>query len=120
MAIVLRNADRQQVVRQLEDLADPKWAEGAAHFGIRAKRILGVGVPQVRAIAKKIGINHALAAELWDTEIHEARLLASLVADPSKLTADEMENWARGFDSWAVCDAFCCNLFDRSPLAGVS
>ncbi len=28
-----------------------------------------------------------------------------------------MERWARGFDSWDVCDQVCMNLFDRTPFA---
>ena len=67
-------------------------------------------------MARTIGTNHNLAAELWETEILEARILASLIADPAQLTAEQMEHWACGFDSWAVCDACCCNLFDQSPL----
>jgi 3-methyladenine DNA glycosylase AlkD len=28
-----------------------------------------------------------------------------------------MERWARNLDSWAICDAACCVLFDRTPYA---
>lgn len=104
MAIVLRNADRKQiataeVVRRLQKLADPKWAEGAARFGIHSKHVPGITVPQIRALAKSIGTNHLLAAELWGTEILEARILTSLIADPSQLTAEQMEDWAAGFEN---------------------
>jgi 3-methyladenine DNA glycosylase AlkD len=122
MAILLRNADRKrevvaEILRHLQELADPKRAEGAGRFGVRSTKMLGISVPQLRTMAKDIGVDHALAAGLWDTGILEARLLASLIGDPQKLTAEEMENWAGGFDSWAVCDGFCCNLFDKSPLS---
>jgi len=122
MAIVLRHADRKQittgdVIRQLQKLADPHYAEGAGHFGIYSKRVLGVTVPQLRSLARSIGLNHSLAAELWETEILEARILTSLLGDPAELTAEQMEHWAAGFDNWAVCDGCCCNLFDKSPLA---
>jgi 3-methyladenine DNA glycosylase AlkD len=121
MAFVLRNADRNQinaedVVRQLRELADPKWAEGAAHFGIRSKQVLGISVPQLRVLARTIGTDHELAAELWEAEILEARILSSLIADPALLTAEQMDYWANGFDSWAVCDAFSYNLFDKTSL----
>ena len=102
MAIVLRNADRKQVtqvVRSLQELADPKWAEGAAHFGIRSKHVLGVTGPQIRALAKSIGTDHLLAAQLWETEIMEAPTLTSLIADPSELTPEQMEQWAAGFEN---------------------
>ena len=102
MAIVLRNADRKQitqVVRSVKELADPKWAECAAHFGIHSKYVPGVTVPQISALAKSIGTDHLLAAQLWETEIMEARILTSLIADPSELTPEQMEQWAAGFEN---------------------
>jgi len=40
-----------------------------------------------------------------------------MVAEPEKLTENQMENWVRGFNSWDVCDQVCMNLFEKSPLA---
>jgi 3-methyladenine DNA glycosylase AlkD len=91
--------------------------EGMARFGIRAKRVFGASVPAIRRLAREIGKDHALAQALWESEIFDARLLASLVDDPAKVTSSQMEAWARDFDSWAVCDGCCCNLFDRTPFA---
>jgi len=39
------------------------------------------------------------------------------VDDPEQVTAAQMERWAGDFDSWAVCDAACCCLFDKTPHA---
>jgi len=43
--------------------------------------------------------------------------VAAMVDEPSKLTASQMEDWVKDFDSWDVCDQVCMNLFDKSPLA---
>ena len=43
--------------------------------------------------------------------IHEARILATLIAEAEKVTAAQMERWARDFDSWDVVDAACCYLY---------
>jgi 3-methyladenine DNA glycosylase AlkD len=91
--------------------------EGMNRFGIRPERALGLNVPQLRKIAGGIGRNQALAEALWDTGIHETRILASLVGDPGVITRSTMDKWAGDFASWDVCDACCCNLFDRSPYA---
>ena len=61
--------------------------------------MLGVTVPQIRALAKSIGFNYPLAAELWETEIREVRILTSLIADPSELTPEQMEQRAAGFEN---------------------
>jgi 3-methyladenine DNA glycosylase AlkD len=54
---------------------------------------------------------------LWESGVHEARILASIVDDPSQVTEAQMERWVREFDSWDVCDQVTGNLFDKTPFA---
>jgi 3-methyladenine DNA glycosylase AlkD len=89
-----------------------------ARFGINPERALGVRIPDIRRLAKELGTDHGLALALWRTEVHEARILASMVADPERVTERQMESWVKGIDSWDVCDQVCGNLFDRTPFAG--
>ena len=57
-----------------------------------------------------------LAQQLWTTGIHEARVLATLIGEPEKVTAAEMDRWSRDFDSWDVVDAACRYLYsDAKP-----
>ena len=96
--------------------------EGMKRFGIVPRRAIGLTIPQLREIARGIlrldnGPNQALAEELWETGIHDARILASLIGDPAAIHPTVMDCWARDFTSWDICDACCCNLFDRSPHA---
>jgi 3-methyladenine DNA glycosylase AlkD len=107
----------QEILDRLRAMADPKGAEGAARYGIRAPNVWGVSAPRLRALAKEIGRNHDLAAELWRTGVHDARILATLVDDPADVTVEQMERWASDFNSWAVCDAACCCLFDKTAHA---
>ncbi len=105
------------VLREMRTMRDPKAGERMAYFGIRATNVIGLSVPQIRALARRVGRNQPLAEELWATAIHDARILSSLVGDPHIITRSTMDRWARDFDSWDVCDACCCNLFDRTPYA---
>lgn len=88
-----------------------------AGFGIQGARVYGVRVPVLRQMARRCGRDHELALRLWDSGVHEARLLASMVAEPRLVTEELMERWAADFDSWDVCDQCCGNLFDRTPFA---
>jgi len=88
-----------------------------ARFGIDTRNAIGVPVPKIRSIAKKIGKHHSLAQELWQSGIHEARLLATMVGEPAKLSEKELDEWASDFSSWDVCDSACGNLFDKTPFA---
>lgn len=87
-----------------------------ARFGIASTNTLGISVPTLRAIAKRAGRDHALAEALWQTGIHEARSLAAMVDEPSKVTKRQMDRWADDFDSWDVVDGVC-DLFVRTPYA---
>jgi len=73
--------------------------------------------PALRALAKQIGCDHALARELWQTGIPHARVIASLVADPQLVTENLMESWVADFDSWGLCDCASCVLFDKTKYA---
>ncbi len=105
------------ILRQLKSQANPSNVAGMARFGISAKNTLGVPVPFLRKIARQTGKNHALALQLWASGIHEARILASMVGEPSLVTEKQMDSWAEAFDSWDVCDQACMNLFCRHPSA---
>jgi 3-methyladenine DNA glycosylase AlkD len=105
------------ILDALESRSNPRNVAGMARYGIRAAKVFGVCMPVVRQMAKEAGRDHALAAALWRTGALEARLIAGLVEEPSKVTAAQMERWAKEFDSWALCDGICCHLFDRTPHA---
>ena len=106
-----------EVMAELDAMADPEAAKGMAYFGVRAKAPLGISMPRLRALARRAGRDHGLAARLWATGIHEARILAGLVDVPAEVTQRQMDAWVRDFDSWDVCDQVCMSLFDRTPWA---
>lgn len=88
--------------------------EGMARYAIPSDHAYGVAVRDIKALGKILGKNQALAVDLWATGVYEARMLVSFVADPAQLTQAQMDRWCRDFDNWAICDAMCFNLFDRS------
>jgi 3-methyladenine DNA glycosylase AlkD len=105
------------VLRDLRALADPNIRAKMAYFGVHVENAHGISVPEIRRVAKKIGKNHELANELWKSGIHEAKCLAGMIGEPEKVTASQMEEWARDFDSWDVVDGTCCDLFVRAAPA---
>lgn len=94
-----------------------KVRDGMARYGIPATHAFGVSVGTLKAYAKSIGHDHALAQALWKSGHYEARMLASYIGDASVLTTKQMDAWASDFDNWAICDTVCFHLFDRTPLA---
>lgn len=98
-------------------MADRGRLAGMARYGIETRKALGVTVTELRRFARTLGRDHALAGALWDSEIHEARLLATMVDDPAQVTEPQMEAWVHDLDSWDLCDQLAGNLFDRTRFA---
>jgi 3-methyladenine DNA glycosylase AlkD len=105
------------LLKKLKSLSNPDAVAGMARFGINPKNIYGVSIPVLRKMAKEIGKNHLLAQRLWNSGVHEARILAGMIDFPEEVTEKQMERWVRDFDSWGVCDQVCSNLFDRAKFA---
>jgi 3-methyladenine DNA glycosylase AlkD len=66
----------------------------------------GVSFANMKLLAKAIRRDHALAQQLWATRNHDARVLASMIADPGQATARQLDAWARDLDNYVIADAF--------------
>jgi len=106
-----------EILKRFESMSNPKNVEGMKRFGIRGEKIYGVSIPHLRNMGKEIGKNHELALQLWNSEIHEARLLSGFIDDFKKVDEKQMEEWVKDFDSWDICDQVCSNLFDKTEFA---
>ncbi|MBC8165161.1 MAG: DNA alkylation repair protein [Bryobacteraceae bacterium] len=107
----------QSALDWLKEHATSATLDGMARYAIPSDHALGVAMKDIKALGKQLGRRQELAAALWETEVYEARMLASFVGDPDRITALQMDRWCEEFDNWAFCDAMCFNLFDRTPHA---
>jgi len=101
----------EMVLRELRRLGQKRNVEGMARFGIRASEVYGVAKPKLDALARRIGRNRKVALELWESGVHDARILAGMIDVASEVSARQMEDWVCFFDNWDVCDGTCCHLF---------
>ncbi len=107
----------KQILLELNRLANPSAISFMTRFGITPEHTLGVSIPNLRKIAKNYRNDHELAAELWQINSRETRILASMIDDPKLLTESQMEAWAKDFTYWEICDQCCANLFKKHFLA---
>ena len=111
----------REIIEKLESLENPANIAGMARFGITAKKAFGIAAPDLKELAgsvkKQAENRHRLALELWETGIHEARIIAYLIDDPREVTEAQMERWAADFDNWAICDGACGHLFCKTEFA---
>ena len=88
-------------------------------FGICTDKAVGTTVTPLRALVKGLPRpDQDLAEALWQSGIHEARIMASMLADPAQMTREKLDNWASELNSWDICDLCCGNLFSKvkNPL----
>lgn len=104
----------QNIINELKAHSNSKNVEGMARFGINPETALGISMPFLRNYAKEIGKDHQLARELWESRIHEARILATLIDEPHLVTPSQMDMWTNDFNSWDLCDQCCMNLYVRT------
>ena len=105
------------ILDELRGLGSERDRQGMALYGINVEDAFGVSVYVLRKMVTDLGTDHALALALWATGNHEARLLACFVDDPAAVTEQQVEAWARDFDSWDLCDQATTSLFDQTPHA---
>jgi 3-methyladenine DNA glycosylase AlkD len=98
----------EQVLKQLESLGNEavrkqnaRWAAGGIQPGAKQ---FGVKHGDIRALAKKIGADHALALSLWKTRNVDAQLLAALLITPKDLSAQEVDRLVRSISFGWVAD----------------
>ena len=75
--------------------------DGMARYAIPNDKALGVLMGDIQKLAKLLGRDHALALELWKTDVYEARMLCAYVDEPERVTPAQMDAQARDFDNWA-------------------
>lgn len=121
MAAKAKAANVKGIVAALKRAGSPSYkTDMSARYGmVTNAEVFGVTVATLRAMAKAVGYNHALAEQLWDTGIHDARMLATMVDDPADVTAAQMERWVKDMDNWGIVDTACFHYWDRTPHAFV-
>src|SRR4051812_31339199 len=101
----------------LERHATKATRDGMARYGVQSDNALGVTMASMKVLANEVGPSHEVAAALWGIGVYETRMVAALVDEPARVTAAQMDQWAKDFDNWGICDTACFALFDRAPHA---
>jgi 3-methyladenine DNA glycosylase AlkD len=109
--------DLNQVIAALESLSDERAIVIAERFGlITNERHLGVNRTKLKELAKQIGKSQSLANELWDCGIHDAKMLATFISEPKKITKAQLEIWITQVHSYDVSDMFGKNIIAKSAF----
>lgn len=105
-------ANLTNVLRQLNTLTDEKKKKFYLKQNI-SEEILGINLGPLRKLAGDLGIQHPLGQELWNTNIYEARVLATMVFDPTLLDEEDIHRLLTQTDSKTLIDELSFQTFER-------
>ena len=113
-------ARAEELVNRIKRHASPAFkTQMSARFGIQTELAVGTPVTTLRQLVKGLPRpDQELADALWASRIHEARIMASMLADPAQMTREKLDEWAAELNSWDICDLCANNLFSKvkNPL----
>lgn len=103
-----------EVMAELEKSGSAQTRKTYARHGAQ-EPMFGVSFATLKTLVKRIGIAHELAHALWATRNHDARVLAMKIADPERMTATDLDDWARQARV-RMCGGYVAMLAAESPL----
>lgn len=103
-----------KTLTRLEELGTPQNRKVYPRHGVR-EPLFGVSYANLRKLAKRLAPDHRLAAELWSSGNHDARVLATMVDDPSRVSERTLRHRVSDVDNYVLADALA-SLAGRTSL----
>jgi 3-methyladenine DNA glycosylase AlkD len=106
-----------KIINDIKRLRNGELVSFLSQSGIFYKIAYGVTIPELKEIAQSHYGNHPLAMQLFEQEIRECKILASMIDDPSMVTGEQIDTWAQSFTNHEIVEQVCSNLFWKSEYA---
>lgn len=94
---------------------------GIAHWKKKPRQLksFGIGLTQLRKLAKKIGKDHQLAGQLWKSNYYDAKIVGLLIDDPKQVTREQAEEQVEQLDGGYLAHVFasCDATLAKTPFA---
>jgi 3-methyladenine DNA glycosylase AlkD len=93
----------KDLMQELKSSGSEQTRKTYRRHGIQGE-MYGVSYAVLGTLKKKIKIDHELATQLWKSGNHDARAMATMIADPAKGVA-LLDDWVKDLNSYPICDA---------------
>ena len=103
-----------ETMRELEQAGSEQTRKTYARHGATGP-MFGVSFATLKGLLKRIGVDHELACALWETDNLDARNLAVKIVDPARLTAADLDKWARDSSAPKLCGGYVAMLAAEGP-----
>ena len=93
----------EQVMKELEKKGSESIKKILQNHGAKGP-LFGVKISDLKVIQKKVKRDHELAMNLYATGNYDARYLAGLIADESKMTRKDIQQWVEASDCSGISE----------------
>lgn len=107
----------QEIIEEIKRHMHGSVSDNLSMLGVDYKMNYGVSIPELQKIAVKYADNHQLALDLYQMDIRECKILASLIDNPTMITGEQIDEWAQSFTNVEIVDQVCSNLLWKSEYA---
>jgi len=104
------------ILKRVSELSNPKHARTLNGVGKNSDKVYAVGLTKLRAIAREAKRDHERALALWDSGVHEGKLLATLTEEPKKVTQRQLNKQVKQIRSFELADYFAKNVVAKTPF----
>ncbi|MDM4018493.1 DNA alkylation repair protein [Roseiconus lacunae] len=112
---------KSDVLKLLKENANER---GIAHWNKRGQKdsnlkSYGIGLTQLRKLAKQIGRDHELAMQLWKSDYYDAKVVGLLIDEPKKITKEQAERQVEDLRGGYLTHVFasCDATLAKAPIA---
>ncbi|MDR1482861.1 MAG: DNA alkylation repair protein [Synergistaceae bacterium] len=120
----MMEARADEIIKKLNDMAelDGDLSESKLGqldlFGIRGMRFLDISHEKLLELVEEIGYpRQDLAAELWESNQYEAKILSCMLSDPNEITEKQADDLVNSMSSWMLSEYFCGKILWKLPFA---
>lgn len=104
---------KKELRAAMNGIASAKMREAGAPY----KLIFGVELPRLQEIAREFRANHQLAQQLWNENIRESKLLATMLMPLENFVPEIADIWVDEIPCTEVAQVAVMHLFARLPYA---
>ncbi|WP_106829308.1 DNA alkylation repair protein [Parabacteroides pacaensis] len=107
----------QQIRQRLRLAMDGAVSASMRAKGVNYKLNFGVTLPRLKEIAADFTPDAALAQELWQQDVRELKILATMLYPKDLFTSQQAGEWVSTIRHIEIAEQFCANLMQDLPFA---
>ncbi len=108
---------KNETIEKIKELSDERAVKAWARLGMDTSNYLGAGLTKLKKLSKQIKRNHNLALDLYNSEYHDAKLLAVMLFDPKQLAKENIVTILKEAPFYDISDSFVSETLIKSKLA---